>query len=73
MIMMDDIYFIIVAVSDTLEDILQHNETKQATMYEIIEVEMKGVQQALHSSRVVPTVPPSSEMTELGDEPAQLR
>jgi hypothetical protein len=36
-LMMDDIDFIIVVVSDTLEDILQCNEAKQDTMYEIIE------------------------------------
>jgi hypothetical protein len=71
-LMMDDIDFIIVAISDTSEDILQCNEAKQETMYERIEVEMKGVQQALYSSRAVSTVPPSSEGTELGDEPAQL-
>jgi DNA anti-recombination protein RmuC len=34
---------------------------------------MKGVQQALYSSHAVSTAPPSSEGTELGDEPTQLR
>jgi hypothetical protein len=70
---MDDIDFIIVIVSDTSEDILQRNEAKQETMYERIEVELKGVQQALYSSRAVSTTPPSSEGRELGDEPTQLR
>jgi hypothetical protein len=41
-------------------------------MYEKIEAELRGVQQALHSSRVVSTAPPPSEETELGDEPTQL-
>jgi hypothetical protein len=41
-------------------------------MYEIIEAELKGVQQALHSSHTVSTTPPSSEGTVLGDKPAQL-
>jgi hypothetical protein len=53
--------FIIVVVSDTSEDILQRNEAKQETMYERIEAELKGVQQALHSSRAVSTAPPPSE------------
>jgi hypothetical protein len=43
MLMMDDIDFIIAAISDISEDILQRNESKQETMYEIIEEEMKGV------------------------------
>jgi hypothetical protein len=73
MLMMDDIDFIIVVVSDTSKDILQGNEAKQETMYEIIEAEMKGVQQALHSSHAVSIAPPSSEEIELGDKPAQLR
>jgi hypothetical protein len=41
-------------------------------MYEIIEAELKGVQQALHSNCAVSTAPPSSKGTYLGDEPAQL-
>jgi hypothetical protein len=61
---MDDIDFIIIAISDTSEDILQCNEAKQETMYERIEAELKGVQEALYSNRAVPTVPPSSEGTE---------
>jgi preprotein translocase subunit SecB len=50
-----DIDLIIAAISDTSEDILQCNEAKQETMYEIIEAELQGVQQALHSSRTVST------------------
>jgi hypothetical protein len=72
-LMVDDIDLIIVVVSDTSEDILQCNEEKQETMYDRIEAELKGVQQALYSSRTVSTAPPSSEGIELGDEPAQLR
>jgi hypothetical protein len=67
---MDDIYFIIVVVSDTLEYILQCNEAKQETMYERIEVKLNGVQQSLHSSYTMSTMPPSSKGTDLGDEPA---
>jgi hypothetical protein len=42
-------------------------------MYEKIEAELQGVQQVLHSSRVVSTTSPPSEETELGDEPTQIR
>jgi hypothetical protein len=42
-------------------------------VYERIEVELRGVQQSLHSSCVVSTAPPPSEEKELGEEPAQLR
>jgi predicted nucleic acid-binding Zn-ribbon protein len=43
-------------------------------MYDIIEAELKGVQQAIYSSRAVSTAPSSSlEGIELGDEPTQLR
>jgi hypothetical protein len=73
MLTVDDIDLIIIVVSDTSEDILQRNEEKQETMYERIEAELRGVQQALHSSHAVSTAPPPSEETELGDEPAQLR
>jgi hypothetical protein len=41
-------------------------------MYDRIAVELKGVQQALYSSRVMSTAPPSSEGEYLGDDPAQL-
>jgi hypothetical protein len=64
---MDDIDFIIAVVSDTSKDILQRNEAKQETMYERIEEDLKGEHQALHSSRTVSTVPPSSERKKLGD------
>jgi hypothetical protein len=70
MLMVDDIDLIIVVVLDTSEDILQHNEEKQETMYESIEEDLRGVQQALHSSRAVSTATPPSEGIELGDEPA---
>jgi hypothetical protein len=59
--MMDDIDFIIIAISDTLEDILQCNEAKQETIYERIEVEVKWVQQALYSSHAVSISPLSSK------------
>jgi hypothetical protein len=42
-------------------------------MYDRIEVKLRGVQQALQSSRVVSIVPLPSGELELGDELAQLR
>jgi hypothetical protein len=71
-VMLNDFDFIIVAVLDTSEYILQRNETKQETMYERLEAELRGVHQALPSSHAVYTAPPPSEETELGDEPTQL-
>jgi hypothetical protein len=41
-------------------------------MYNRIEAELKGVQKALYSSRVVSTTPSTSEGIEVGDEPAQI-
>jgi hypothetical protein len=73
MLTVDDSNFIIAAVSHASKDILQRNEAKQETIYERIEAEIRGVQQALHSSRAMSIAPPPSEETELGDEPAQLR
>jgi hypothetical protein len=69
---LDDFDFIIAVVSNTSEDLLQINEAKKETMYEKNEAELRGVQQALHSSRAVSTTLPPSEETELGDEPTQL-
>jgi hypothetical protein len=56
--MVDDFEFIITAVSDASEDILQKNEAKKESMYEIIEEKLRGVQQSLHSNRTVSTAPP---------------
>jgi hypothetical protein len=71
-LMLDDFDFIIAVVSDASQDILQNNEAKQEAMYDRIETELRGVQQALHSSHAVSTAPLPSEEPELGDEPAQL-
>jgi hypothetical protein len=69
---LDDFNFIITSVSDASQDLLQNTEAKQESMYDRIEAELRGVQQALHSSRAVSTAPPPSEEPELGDEPTQL-
>jgi hypothetical protein len=68
----DDVDIIITAIEDASEDILYRHEAKQETLYDRIEKNLKDIQQAIHSSRVVPTAPPSVESVELGDEPTQL-
>jgi hypothetical protein len=69
---MDDVDIIIAIVEDTLEDILQRHEAKKETLYDRIDKELKEIKQAIHLSRVVPTMPSSAEIAELGDEPTQL-
>jgi hypothetical protein len=68
----DDINLIIAAMEDASEDILQCYGAKKETLYERIEKDLKEIQQAIHSSRTVPTAPSSSKIAELGDEPTQL-
>jgi hypothetical protein len=41
--MLDDFDFIIAAVSDASQDLLQNTEAKQAAMYDRIEAELRGV------------------------------
>jgi hypothetical protein len=72
MLTVDDFDFIIAVVADASQDVLQKHEAKQEEMYDRIEVELRGVQQALQSSHAVSTAPPPSEAPELGDEPTQL-
>jgi hypothetical protein len=43
----NDFDFIIAAVNDASQEILQKQESKQEETYDIIEVELQGVQQAL--------------------------
>jgi hypothetical protein len=43
MLMLDDLDFIITAVSDASEDILHINEAKQENIYERLEAELRGV------------------------------
>jgi hypothetical protein len=70
--MLDDFDFIITAVSDTSQDIMQNTEAKHEAIYDRIETELRGVQHVVQSSHAVSTTPPPSEEPELGDEPAQL-
>jgi hypothetical protein len=69
---LDGFNFIIAAVNDASQEILENQEVKQEQMYNYIEIELQGVQQALQSSHAVSTSPPTAGIVELGDEPAQL-
>jgi hypothetical protein len=55
MLMLDDFDFIIAVVLDASQYIMQNIEAKKATMYEKIEIELRGVQQALQYSCTVST------------------
>jgi hypothetical protein len=68
----DDFDFIVAALNDASLEIAEKQEAKQEEMYNRIEVELQGVQQALQSSRAVSTAPLPLGTPELGDEPAQL-
>jgi hypothetical protein len=68
----DDFGFIIAPVSDASEDILHETKEKQKAMYDRIETEIRGVQQALQSSHAMSTIPPLSCETKLGYEPTKL-
>jgi hypothetical protein len=70
--MVDDIDLIIVVVLDTSEDILQGSEAKEETMFDRIEVELKGVQQALYLSHIMSTTTLLACDTEVGDDLAHL-
>jgi len=72
-ITVDDFDFIIAAVNDTSQEILQKQEAKQEDMYNIIEVKLWGVQHDLLSSHTVSIAPLPSGELELGDEPTQLQ
>jgi hypothetical protein len=65
----DDFDFLIASLQDASLDITEKQEEKQEDMYDRIDTELQGVQQALQSSHVVSTVPGEPE---LGDETGQL-
>jgi hypothetical protein len=69
---LDDFNFIIAAVGDASQEVIQKQEVKQEQMYNRIESELQGVQQALQSKCAVATTPLTSGIVELGDEPTQL-
>jgi hypothetical protein len=69
----DDFSFLIAAMNEAIEEITEKKEAKQETMYNRIEIELQGVQQALQSSHTVSSVPLPEGTTEEGNEPVQLR
>jgi hypothetical protein len=72
MLTMDDIDLIIIVVSDTSKDILHPSESKQESMYDRIEENLKGIQHSLYSRHAVPTAPLSVGNIEVGYEHTQL-
>jgi hypothetical protein len=67
----DDISLVRGAMEDASEEILQRYREKQEELYGRIEKELKEVQQVVPLVHAVPTVPSSSQIAELGDEPTQ--
>jgi hypothetical protein len=68
----DDFDFIVATLNDASLEIAEKQEAKQEEVFNRIKVELQGMQQALQSSRIVPTAPLSAETSRLGDESAQL-
>jgi hypothetical protein len=68
----DDFSFLLATMNEAIEEITEKQEAKQETMYNRIEIELQGVQQALQSSRAVSTALLPEGTTEEGDEPVQL-
>jgi hypothetical protein len=69
----DDFDFIIAALNDASLEIAEKKGEKKEEMYDSIEVQLQGVQQALQFSGMVSTAPFPSGEPKLGDDPAQLR
>jgi hypothetical protein len=60
-------------IKDTSEDILQRYGAKQKELYVKVEKELKEIHRSIQVIRIVPIVPSSTEMAELGDKQTQLR
>jgi hypothetical protein len=69
----DDFSFLIASMNEAIEEITEKQGAKQETLYNRIEIELQGVQQALQSSCISSTVILPEGTTEEGDEPVQLR
>jgi hypothetical protein len=59
-------------MNKAIEEIIEKWEAKQETMYNRIEIELQGVQQALQSSHAVSSTPLPEGTIEEGNEPVQL-
>jgi hypothetical protein len=60
-------------MEDAIEDLLQIYGMDQEELYVRVEKKLKEIQRAIQLSHVLPTTPSSSEISNLGDEPAQLQ
>jgi hypothetical protein len=69
---LDDFNFIIAAMNDASQEVLEKQKEKQEEMYNLIDIELQGVQQALQSSHAISTAPLTAGTIEPRDEPAQL-
>jgi hypothetical protein len=68
----DDFSFLITAMNKAIKEITEKKKAKQETMYNRIEIELQGVQQALQSSRAISSVALPEGTTKEGYEPVQL-
>jgi hypothetical protein len=66
MLTVDDFDFIITTKADASQDVLQKQEAKQEETYDIIEVEIRGVQKALQSFHAVSIAHPTIKSTRVG-------
>ena len=71
-LMLYDFDFIVATVNDASMEIVDKQEVKREQMYNHINIELQGVQQALQSSCAVPTALMTAGTVEPRDEPAQL-
>jgi hypothetical protein len=53
----DDFSFLLATMNEAIEEITENKEAKKEAMFNRIERELQGVQQALWSSRAVSTAP----------------
>jgi hypothetical protein len=68
----EDFEFIVTTLNDASLEIAEKQEAKKEEVFSWIRDKLQGLQQALQSSHIVSTTPPSAGTIELVDEPAQL-
>lgn len=73
MLTKDDIGLVRGVMEDASEDLLQRYGAKKEELYLKVEKELKEIHRAIQFIHIVPIVPSSSNIAELGDELAQLR
>jgi hypothetical protein len=67
-----DFIILLATMNEDIEEIIEKQEAKKESMYNRIESELQGLQQALWSSHAVSIAPLPKGTTEEGDEPVQL-